>query len=124
MNIKKQYKKIIKIVKKIQNFLILKKKVFVFGIIALPLTSAGAGMTIYIDNLSNIAENPIFAQESVINLDENINIKFAKPIQDIKHYESTVEIYPKTNIIFNLKKLCTPNRYVWEKLLTFYYRKY
>lgn len=100
MKLKKQNKKIIKKLKQIYNFLILKKKVFVFGIIALPLTSAGAGMTIYIDNLSNIAENPIFAQESVVNLNESINVKFARSIQDVKHYESTIKIYPETNTIF------------------------
>ncbi len=100
MNIERQHKKIIKKLKKIYNFLILKKKVFVFGIVALPLTSAGAGMTIYIDNLSNTAENPIFTQESVVRLNESVSVEFTVPIQDIKHYESTVEVYPKTNMTF------------------------
>lgn len=99
MNIQKQYKKIIIKLKKIKDFLIL-KKTFVFGIIVVPFTSVGAGMTIYIDNLSNTAESPVFVQESVINLDESITVEFTTPIQDIEHYKSVVGIYPKTNMTF------------------------
>jgi len=100
MNIQKKYKKIIIKLRKVQDFLNLKKKTIVFGIIAVPLTSAGAGMTIYIDNISSDAHDPIFAQESVINLDESIDIEFAVPIHDIKYYESTVAVYPQTNMTF------------------------
>ncbi len=100
IKIQEKYKKVIIYSQKIRTLLTLKKKVFVFGIVAIPLTSAGAGMTIFIDNSSSVVPDPIFTQESVINLDENINIKFTLPIQDIKHYESVVAVYPKTSLIF------------------------
>jgi len=100
MNLQEQYKKTIIKLKKIQDFLVLKKKTIVFSIIALPLTSAGAGMTIYIDNLSNVAQDPIFEQESVINLDENISIEFAAPIQNTEDYQSAVITYPQTDMMF------------------------
>lgn len=100
MNLQEQYKKTIIKLKKIQDFLVLKKKTIVFSIVAVPLTSAGAGMTIYIDNLSNVAQDPIFEQESVINLDESISIKFAAPIQNTKDYQSAVVTYPQTDMMF------------------------
>jgi len=100
MNIQKKYKKISTKLKEFQNFLSLKRKTIVWGIIAVPLTSAGAGMTIYIDNTSNIAQTPIFAQEAVIDLDESVDVEFAVPIQNTEHYEASVVVYPQTNMTF------------------------
>ena len=50
--IQKQYKKYVYKLKNFQVSLFFRKKLIVFSIIAVPLTSAGAGMTIYIDNLA------------------------------------------------------------------------
>jgi len=116
--IQKQYKKYVTKLKNIQFISVFRRKIIMFSIIAVPLTSAGAGMTIYIDNLANVAQEPIFAQETVINLDENIIVQFAAPIHDINQYESVVATYPQTNMIFtwrnkNTTLIITPKT-IWR----------
>jgi hypothetical protein len=105
--IQKKYKKILQVISVFQLSDFLRKKVLVFGIVALPLTSAGAGMTIYIDNMANVAENPVFAQETVINLDEHIIVKFAAPIRDIDEYEKVITTYPQTDMVFEWNEMHT-----------------
>jgi lipoprotein-anchoring transpeptidase ErfK/SrfK len=99
--IQKQYKKILQVLGNLQLTNFLRKRAVVFGIVALPLTSAGAGMTIYIDNMANIAQDPIFAQETVINLDEHITVEFTVPIRDIDEYEKVITTYPQTDMYFS-----------------------
>ncbi len=96
----------------------LRKRIFAFSLIVLPLTSAGAGMTVYIDNLSNVAQEPIFASGTVVALDENITVQFTAPIHNTQQYEKTITTYPKTNLVFSWKDdnktlLITP-RTVWR----------
>jgi lipoprotein-anchoring transpeptidase ErfK/SrfK len=75
-------------------------KIFVFSVVAIPLTSAGAGIGLYVDNLSNIAQDPVFLQETVIALDEYIEVEFAAPIRDVESYEKTISIYPNMDLSF------------------------
>lgn len=105
--IEKKYKKIIQILAKLQLVLFLRKKVVVFSIVALPLTSAGAGMTIYIDNLANVAQDPVFVQETVINLDEHVTVQFSTPIRDTDEYESVIVSYPQTDMYFSWNDMHT-----------------
>jgi lipoprotein-anchoring transpeptidase ErfK/SrfK len=116
--IQKKYKKILQVLNNLQLTNFLHKKVVVFGIVALPLTSAGAGMTIYIDNMANIAQDPIFAQETVVNLDEPITVEFAAPIRDINKYEKVITTYPQTDMYFSWNNMHTivkiTPRTVWQ----------
>ena len=83
-----------------QFFSCLRKKVFVFGIMVVPVTSAGAGMTIYIDNMAEVVQKPIISNDVVINLDENIVVNFSEPIKDTKNYENSIFAYPRTQMLF------------------------
>lgn len=81
--------------------LFFKKKLVFFGVIVIPLTSVGAGMSVYIDNdVVNIAQKPIVANETVINLDEQIKVYFTMPIDNTKEYEKAVISFPQTTLNF------------------------
>ncbi len=67
-------------------FAFFRKKIVVLSIVAVPLTSVGAGMTIYIDNLAGTLGEPIIMQDSVINLDEDIIVNFTESIYNTQKY--------------------------------------
>ncbi|PID51873.1 MAG: hypothetical protein CR972_04870 [Candidatus Moraniibacteriota bacterium] len=78
----------------------LHKKLAFFSMMVVPITSFGAGMTIYIDNTSEILGEPIFATDTVVNLDENIVVNFSDPIKDTEKYEKAISVYPYTDMQF------------------------
>lgn len=86
--------------KKIQMFFCVKKKIALFSLAIVPITSVGAGMTITVDNTAVVAPEPIFANDTVINLDENIIVNFAEPIVDTAQYEKNIGVYPREQLLF------------------------
>lgn len=86
--------------KKYQIFFGLKKRIAVFSMMILPIGSVSAGMTIYIDNTVYEYQKPIVANDTVINLDENIIINFAVPIADTQEYEKNITVYPQTQLMY------------------------
>ncbi len=87
-------------VKKYFRDFVLDKKIAFFSMVAIPVTSLGAGMTIYVDNMAHTAGDPIFATDMVVNLDENIVVNFTEPIKDTKKYEEMITIYPQKEVLF------------------------
>ncbi len=130
--IQKQYKRILDKLKKNQPFLSLHKKVIMLSLVVVPLTSVGAGMTMHVDNSIIVEQKPVFINETVINLDENIIVKFVAPIQDTREYETMITTYPYTNMYFswnneNTLLIITPKT-IWqpstEYSLAFPYNSY
>ncbi|XLQ20607.1 MAG: L,D-transpeptidase [Candidatus Moraniibacteriota bacterium] len=95
-----KYKIIINYIKKQYKIFSLRKKLFVFAIIAAPITSTGVGMTLYIDNSAEIIQSPIFESEPVLNLDELLTIRFKESISDSQKYESMISTYPSSTLSF------------------------
>lgn len=82
------------------------KKVVLFGLIMLPVGSAGAGISLYVDEDSEEFSRPVVMNETVVNLEEEINLEFSVPVIGVEDYEKKVAIYPSENLIFtwNLEK--------------------
>lgn len=100
VDFQKKIKKNIQVLKKHQIFFDVKKKIVFFSLIAVPITSVGASMTLNVNNLTYIQPEPIFANGSVVNLDENIIVNFIEPIEDTAQYEKNIAIFPTTHMQF------------------------
>ncbi|MCK4635579.1 MAG: L,D-transpeptidase [Candidatus Moranbacteria bacterium] len=78
-----------------------RKKIVLFGLIMLPVGSAGAGISLYIDEDSNSNfSKPVILNETVINLEKEISLEFSKPIAEVEKYEEKIAIFPKENLVF------------------------
>jgi lipoprotein-anchoring transpeptidase ErfK/SrfK len=97
-----QFNQQIFVIVKEQIVSLFRKKLVVFGMLVIPVTSVGAGMNIYIENdVMNVEQKPIMANETVINLDEQIIIYFTTPINNTMKYEKLISTYPQTNLMFD-----------------------
>lgn len=83
---------------KFWTFFAMKKKIAFFSLIAVPITSVGAGMTLTVDNAGLLQPKPLIASDTVVNLDENIIVNFTETIKDIDKYEKNIAIHPQTDV--------------------------
>lgn len=83
-----------------------KKKVVLFSLIILPVGSAGAGISLYVDESTEEFSKPVVMNETIINLEEEINLEFSASVNEIEDYEEEISIYPNEDLkfIWNLEK--------------------
>lgn len=99
------------------NFL--KRKLVLFSLVVLPVSSLGNSIDLYLDDQNNQDSNkPIFLSESVINLEGNISLSFSESVDDYLNYEKEVGIFPNKKLKFdwneNKTKLDISSRGVWD----------
>jgi hypothetical protein len=78
------------------NFL--KKRIFLFGLMILPVSSAGAGINLYVNSDKNI--EPVILNDEIIGFEEEISIKFDHSINDYQEYQDNISIYPNNQLLF------------------------
>lgn len=89
------------IVKQVVRMFLHKRKAMFVGLFVLPLTSAGVGMNLYIDNsINDFTQSPQIYNDTVINLDEHIHVQFHDEINDVLSYERAVMVNPPENLTF------------------------
>lgn len=78
----------------------IKRRIALFTLAVVPITSMGAGMSLYIDNAVLQDLEPVVLNDMVIALDERIVVSFAQPIIDIDAYEKQVDCFPAEQLSF------------------------
>ncbi len=101
MKIHQKYSKIVKEIIFAYKKFVTKKKVVFFSLIALPITSVSAGMSLYVDNISYESKKPVIANDIIINLDEQLSVQFAQPVTDVERYNASITVYPNEQLAFS-----------------------